>query len=287
MRISEEIRAKTGEASLLGACDRLVQQMVPSQLGAERAVDVIALATRMGISLVKADGRMPFEGRFRRLPNGGPEITYVNRKFDPRLRFTIAHEIGHFLIDECLGNRESDMFRSPISNAGVRRDEEYVADAIAASILMPRTDFLAFTHGNLTFQVLDRGMRRFGVSRAAFVRRFAVVAGRDVFCLTAVPSYFKKRDSCCLVDDGWRATPRSASVSLRRRVCIDRHVRFCDLEERLKVGVRIRVGKSSVYEIRGDTHFKYGLVPKIEVLSSAASKCRDVGGQTKYPRRQN
>ncbi|MFL6844508.1 MAG: ImmA/IrrE family metallo-endopeptidase [Allosphingosinicella sp.] len=102
---------------------------------ADVPVRVGSLAKALGIDVVLATLPMNISGMIH--PRGDGFIIKVNR-FEPkeRQRFTIAHEIAHFLLhkDRILqGVTDSVLYRSRLSSA-----LEAEANRLAADIIMPR-----------------------------------------------------------------------------------------------------------------------------------------------------
>ena len=101
-------------------------------------VDVISIAETLGINVWQQD--LPnYSGLIRPdLINGGKNgYSIIVRKSDPeaRKRFTIAHEIAHFILHKDQaenGIQDDTMYRSGLSTR-----EEIEANAMAADILMP------------------------------------------------------------------------------------------------------------------------------------------------------
>ena len=134
-------------------------------------VDVIGLAKEMGLKLSKtAEWSNGLSGMIR-LEEGGVYRIIVNANHSQhRQRFTIAHELAHFMLHKPLiGDELTDdaLYRSGLSN-GV----EMEANAMAADILMPRAEVLRFKR--------DRDMtstsmaEKFDVSQSAMDIRLGV-----------------------------------------------------------------------------------------------------------------
>ena len=115
---------------------------------------------------------------------GNRAVIGINRA-DPlnRQRFTIAHEIGHYLLHE----RETYVdtgyrvnFRDLDSGSGTK-SEEIEANRFAAALLMPGSmvkrafDNLAFELAGTTDDELSQLAKLFGVSTQAMAYRLAVV----------------------------------------------------------------------------------------------------------------
>jgi len=115
-------------------------------------------------------------------------IIYNANSTEGRQRFTIAHELGHYL----LHRQNQSLFEC--GDATVDRDIEKEADLFAATLLMPMDDFRRQVDGEKpSFQLFSFLAERYGVSlTAAAVRwvemakqRAVLVASRDGFMLWA------------------------------------------------------------------------------------------------------
>ena len=134
-------------------------------------VDVIGLAKEMGLKLSKtAEWSNGLSGMIR-LEEGGVYRIIVNAKHSQhRQRFTIAHELAHFMLHKPLiGDELTDdaLYRSGLSN-GV----EMEANAMAADILMPRAEVLRFKRDR---DMISTSMaEKFDVSQSAMDIRLGV-----------------------------------------------------------------------------------------------------------------
>ncbi len=134
-------------------------------------VDVIGLAKEMGLKLSKtAEWENGLSGMIRR-EEGGVYRIIVNANHSPhRQRFTIAHELAHFILHKPLiGDELTDdaLYRSGLSN-GVEAE----ANAMAADILMPRAEVLRFTRDR---EMTSAAMaKKFDVSQSAMDIRLGV-----------------------------------------------------------------------------------------------------------------
>ncbi|WP_250462614.1 ImmA/IrrE family metallo-endopeptidase [Microbulbifer litoralis] len=145
------------------------------------------------IKSVPLDG---FEGCLKAKPDGSKwMIAYNPEQGSPgRTRFTLAHELGHFVLHRNLQQAfecsERDLYDwdSPV------RQMEAEADTFASYLLMPLDDFRAqLTSQSMNVDLLDHCCNRYGVSPMAAAlkwveiapRRTVVVAARDGFLLWA------------------------------------------------------------------------------------------------------
>lgn len=99
-------------------------------------VKLSALASALGLRVIATDLPNGISGEIR--PDIEPDkyVIRVNKKDSSRRqRFTVAHEIGHYLLHrEAIGNGITDdvLYRSTLSDA-----REAQANRIAADLLMP------------------------------------------------------------------------------------------------------------------------------------------------------
>lgn len=104
-------------------------------------VDVVAIAQDLGISVWRMNS-LPenVSGKIFRDPLNGGESGFsigVNSR-DPfvRQRFTVAHEIGHFVLHRDRLER-GDLVDDAMYRSGLSSREETAANRLAADILMP------------------------------------------------------------------------------------------------------------------------------------------------------
>ena len=145
-------------------------------------VQVKQVATQLDIEVDESDlGRDCSGVLIRRGPRA---VIGVNRSDHPnRQRFTIAHEIGHYVLHE----RETYVdtgyrvnFRDLDSGSGTK-SEEVEANRFAAALLMPES-MVKKAFGALAFELADAKddelrtlAEQFGVSTQAMAYRLAVV----------------------------------------------------------------------------------------------------------------
>jgi hypothetical protein len=103
---------------------------------AEVPVRVGALADALGLTVLKSPLPPKISGLIKPAAGGGYEIRVNKYESVERQRFTLAHEIAHFLIhksDIRAGVVDSILYRSALTS---RKEAE--ANRLAAEILMPR-----------------------------------------------------------------------------------------------------------------------------------------------------
>lgn len=144
-------------------------------------VDVEALAEALGVDVAYAYLESDTSGMLERLSNGrGYRIT-VNA-LDPatRQRFTIAHELGHYMLHrQIVGDGVDDdrAYRSTnvgrYHNTAIGPKQETEANRFAANVLMPRDLIEKVAERKGTHSPADLA-REFGVSEHAMSIRLGV-----------------------------------------------------------------------------------------------------------------
>ncbi|MCG8562675.1 MAG: ImmA/IrrE family metallo-endopeptidase [Hyphomicrobiales bacterium] len=137
-------------------------------------VDVQAIAEDLGINVWSWDMGPDVSGMLARQspPDGGRSgyAIYVNNQHHPnRMRFTIAHEIAHFILhrDESPDTIRDDQFYRALSNP-----LEAEANRLAAEILMPWHLVNELTSQGVTS--LDELASRMQVSKQAMAIRLGI-----------------------------------------------------------------------------------------------------------------
>jgi hypothetical protein len=143
-------------ASLVGEKDQrhAVQVFVGTQRAPSEPLD--ALARKLGVNRI-VEQRLPFEGSLMQLPDGELVIKLNSESSFVRKRFTLAHEVAHLLLNTV-----------PAFRGACRTDAalERACDMIAAELLMPSEDAIAFTRslGQPSPEKLRMIASRYGVS---------------------------------------------------------------------------------------------------------------------------
>lgn len=123
------------------------------------------IARRMGVRVEASPDMGEVSGQFS-LTSDGPLIRYNCNEPYVRQRFTIAHEIGHYIL------QHGPAFRDPAKNfSEFSHDQKEVsANRFAAEILMPDVAVAAYIREKRIYQLSELA-RRFAVSDAAIKYR--------------------------------------------------------------------------------------------------------------------
>jgi len=114
---------------------RALQAFVGAQRGADESLD--DLARKLGISRI-IHQRLPYEGGLVRLADGELVIELNSDSPFVRRRFTLAHEIGHLLLNTVPAFRSRSR-----TDAALER----TCDLLAAELLMPTEETTEFVRG--------------------------------------------------------------------------------------------------------------------------------------------
>ncbi len=140
-------------------------------------VDVRLLAHELKLEIYSASFKNPsISGLIRKEKIGETSceqtVIYYNREHHSnRVRFTIAHEIGHYLLGHLEQNPDGitddqlDMYRRDDNHDNPRYRLEVAANKFAAALLMPRD--LVISSWKETSGNIDEMARRFQVSAVA------------------------------------------------------------------------------------------------------------------------
>jgi Zn-dependent peptidase ImmA (M78 family)/DNA-binding XRE family transcriptional regulator len=143
---------------------KAAQQLLAKTRTTHAPIPISQLAERCGVNVTPAQFSNEISGVLLDLDNG-PVIGFNNAHHPVRQRFTIAHELGHFLLDH------HDHFHIDLSDAGREGDppgynwhDERSANEFAAQVLMPAALIVqAFEEDSN----LNRIAKLFNVSREA------------------------------------------------------------------------------------------------------------------------
>lgn len=111
------------------------------KIGIPSEIKVNKIAKHLGVDVKAVDMDFEISGLFV-IKNNKPHIRYNKNESNNRQRFTIAHELGHFVLHReskplFIDKNEKIMYRDGDSSTGEFRKERE-ANAFAASLLMPQ-----------------------------------------------------------------------------------------------------------------------------------------------------
>lgn len=134
------------------------------------------LATALGVDVKISSLPLNISGQISRTPSGY-EIKINRHESRQRQRFTLAHELAHFLIHRDTIDRLGGTLKDNVLyRSGASENIEYEANRLAAQIVMPEAALRQeqAKYGNqISEAVVDLLAERFGVSKAAMEIRMA------------------------------------------------------------------------------------------------------------------
>jgi predicted transcriptional regulator len=120
--------------------DRIAEFRVLAPVNIEGAIRSLGIDLRKNCTDLEAG----ISGQIRRLPDGRFEISTPRTEHYFRQRFTMAHELGHYILHRDLigdGLDDDQMYRSTqhgrFYNTAIKLVHESQANAFAANFLMP------------------------------------------------------------------------------------------------------------------------------------------------------
>jgi Zn-dependent peptidase ImmA (M78 family) len=167
-------------------------QGITEKFANQYPVPVIAIANELGISVFESVDFANGEAGLIRKEEDGSYAIYLNALDAPtRQRFTIAHEIGHFILHKDLldkGEEFVDNIKQPFNGVLHRttgkphqqeeRKREVEANEFAANLLMPGETFKSVWNQN---EVIEPVAEYFNVSSAA-----ATIRAKDLLGLVII-----------------------------------------------------------------------------------------------------
>lgn len=142
----------------------------------EKGFDPFKLADKIGLGYSKGSYRTFFDGRLE--CQDDEFFIYINvsrTQNEHMLRFTMAHELGHFFIDDHRNALANGLTPAHSSFTGFSSDSivEQEADFFAACLLMPKKRFKKDYHlnRNFSFRIINKLSQSYGASRLATLYR--------------------------------------------------------------------------------------------------------------------
>ena len=135
----------------------------------EHPVKLGAIAKRLGVKVLLSTLPRGTSGQIGQ--ENGEFVIRINRhEAKHRQRFTLAHELAHFLLHRDRIVAEGGWSENVLLRSGQPADIEYEANRLASDLVIPSAQLAAATaeySGPITSEVIDDLARRFGVSTAA------------------------------------------------------------------------------------------------------------------------
>ncbi|KVC96699.1 hypothetical protein WI78_17015 [Burkholderia ubonensis] len=239
MPLSEPVRPSKAAIRLSHLLDAALGESTRFPVDVGELAQAVGRDLRLGdeITDVQAANLDSFEGGLFQVEKGRWALLYNESLASPgRIRFTQAHELGHFLVHRLLQN-EFHCSQAEVAgyDAGSKQMEAE-ADEFASTLLMPMKQFRASVAGpTIDLDILSNTSTKFGVSLTSAALRWirstedsaVLVLSTDGFMNWSVSSdqafkngaYFKTRGRVVPVPEGsLAADPEKESSRLGDRV---------------------------------------------------------------------
>lgn len=254
---------KFGTNSVDEAAELAVDRLLPQAREIVGRPALVWLCQKQGIE-VHYQAQAPFEGRLERTGDNNYTITLrsegAHGTNSPRMRFTLAHELGHWIAQNALDEHKANLFRGVPITSKETSCEESLANILAAEILMPRKLMKDFVSSRLNHDLLAEGIDCFNVSRQAFISRYAAMARKPVLYIKALPTKFQHVDSIAKIDDCWLSRPRQKPRRMRGQIYFAEDPPFNQLSKYAES--MPLVWSSKRREVQLSCKYKFGIVPK-------------------------
>jgi hypothetical protein len=178
-----------------GSNPQAIAKAIHQQLGTKSGtVPVHEIATALDIYEIRAEALTSFEGALLTTPERAYGSVLVNKGSGyRRQRFTVAHELGHFLnpwhrptSNYGFSCSRQDMRLQNANDADRHRRQEAEANAFAIELLAPLILIAAYLRGQPDLQEIRSMSEELDISKAAAARRY--ISLRDE-CLALVFSH--------------------------------------------------------------------------------------------------
>lgn len=114
--------------------------------------------------------------------------------YEPRVRFTLAHELGHYLIDEHRNALKSGLSPShpSFTNFSSDNEVELEADFFASSLLIPKSRLLKDVfRRKFSFNLIDELATKYQTSITATLIKFASIGNHPIMIVCSIDEKIK------------------------------------------------------------------------------------------------
>ncbi len=231
--------------------------------------DLNVLARSLGISIQYHDIDS-FDGCLSWDSRGRAAITVSTRAPSKRQRFTVAHELGHWLLQrELKGSINEPLFRGLSNTRKEVAQEEKLANMLAAELLMPTALIREkIESSSISLSMVSRLAAELEVSRIAMMRRIGEVSKRQLVYINIVPQMFNDLDSPAEVDDamfiGMDGIPRNS----RDTTTFLPEIKYSEFLKESTVFAAVKSQEiSGVLHAMFDVHKKSQPIPNCDLLA--------------------
>jgi hypothetical protein len=170
----------------VGANPQRLAAAIHAQLGdVPGPVPIAAIAHALDIVEIRAEPMTSIEGALLTTPERSSGKILLNARSSPqRRRFTLGHELGHFLNDwhrptspDGFRCSRADMIETDSASQNRHRRQEAEANRFAIELLAPRAKTKPYLRGGADLRHVLAMAEAFDISRAAAARRYVELHG--------------------------------------------------------------------------------------------------------------
>ena len=113
-------------------------------------------------------------------------LNRLQHSYSERARFTFAHELGHYFIDNHRNSLPKGLSPSHCSQTGFksRNRAERQADYFASCLLMPKKSFIEYCYRKkFEYRIIEELSKKFGTSKTATALRFCVIGNHPIMVI--------------------------------------------------------------------------------------------------------
>ncbi|MEX0886783.1 MAG: ImmA/IrrE family metallo-endopeptidase [Phycisphaeraceae bacterium] len=270
MELTKRLHRIFGGNSVVDLCERIVREAFPLIDSDSEPINPKFLCRLKGIPVALAEAT-EFLGRFHWRGGTRPAITIRTGLNAATERFVVAHELGHWLIQNSDAHRRQRFLSvTPTHDDPELDQEEILADALAVELLLPRGRVQNFAVDRLTPSELATRASAHGVSAEVYMRRLAGIVEGDLGLATLIPMRFCDLEADVVLD---RLTIVEASDLSIRRPRADTYLRtrvpFAKAESELGSVVPM-VADGVPRVLSGRSEFRPGMVPQLVYFGTIA-----------------
>jgi Zn-dependent peptidase ImmA (M78 family) len=250
--MDDELRMKLAD---LGSPEALADCIIGHYPGIEIPIPLKRIAESVGIVDIVGQTTSSFEGALvTTAAKGTGSIAYNNASRISRRRFTIAHEIGHFLIpwhDASVQCATADM--GVLKSQDTRKSKEAEANRFAAGLLTPITLFTRDIRrlGSPETEHILTLATKYKVSKEMAARRYTDLCDHVcaiIFSHRGAVRYFQKSRICPFLDIARGNPLPPGSLSARGRGQPGHLSEWTETSPEIWFGVSRRITGKVIYE---------------------------------------
>ncbi len=167
MAMADDWEVKSPSQEYLGLASQVREEI--DEYLAEYPVKLGAVAKRLGVKVLLSTLPRGTSGQIGQ--EDGEFVIRINRhEAKHRQRFTLAHELAHYMLHRELIVAEGGWSENVLLRSGQPANVEYEANRLASDLVIPSAQLAMATadySGPMTSEVIEDLARRFGVSTAA------------------------------------------------------------------------------------------------------------------------